>query len=102
MDYFNGALIQPDKSISSEVKNSLIITSNYNLLDDDNISVTWSGNVVSVKRPAGLSNLSKIRYRNFKGSMLPFTTIDLPNLNVEVIVTGNGVDSGYIEGDDGP
>ena len=102
MDYFNGALIQPDKSISSEVRNSLIITSNYNLLDDDNISVSWSGNVVSVKRPAGLSNLSKIRYRNFKGSMLPFTTIDLPNLHVEVIVTGNGVDSGYIEGDDGP
>lgn len=102
MDSFNGALIQPDKSISSDVKNSLIITSNYNLLDDDNISVSWSDNTVSVKRPSGLSNLSKIRYRNFKGSMLPFTTIDLPNLNVEVIVTGNGVDSGVIEGADGP
>lgn len=102
MDSFNDALIQPDRSISSDVRNSLIITSNYNLLDDDNITVTWSGNVVSVKRPSGLSNLSKIRYRNFKGSLLPFTTIDLPNLIVEVIVTGNGVDSGYIEGDDGP
>lgn len=102
MTEFNGALIQPDKSISSDVRNSLIITSNYNLLDDDNISVSWSDNTVSVKRPSGLSNLSKIRYRNFKGSMLPFTTIDLPNLNVEVIVTGNGVDSGVIEGVDGP
>lgn len=102
MDSFNGALIQPDRSVSSDVRNSLIITSNYNLLDNDNISVSWSDNVVSVKRPAGLSNLSKIRYRNFKGSMLPFTRIDLPNLIVEVVVTGNGVDSGYIEGEDGP
>lgn len=102
MDSFNSALIQPEKSVYSDVKNSLIITSNYNLLDNDNITVSWSNNTVSVKRPSGLSNLSKIRYRNFKGSMLPFTQIDLPNLIVEVVVTGNGVDSGVIEGADGP
>lgn len=101
MSNFNDALIQQPTSISSDVKNALIITSNYNLLDNDNISVSWSDNTVSLKRPSGLSNLSKIRYRNFKGSMLPFTTIDLPKFRVEVILTAENVGSAHITGIDG-
>ena len=101
MSNFNDALIQQPTSISSDVKNALIITSNYNLLDNDNISVSWTDNTVSVKRPSGLSNLSKIRYRNFKGSMLPFTTIDLPKFRVEVVLTAENVGSAHITGIDG-
>ena len=101
MSNFNESLIQQPTSISSDVKNALIITSNYNLLDNDNISVSWSDNTVSVKRPSGLSNLSKIRYRNFKGLMLPFTTIDLPKFRVEVVLTAENVGSAHITGIDG-
>lgn len=101
MSGFNDALIQQPTSISSDVKNALIITSNYNLLDNDNISVSWSDNTVSVKRPSGLSNLSKIRYRNFKGSMLPFTSLELPKFRVEVILTAENVGEAHITGIDG-
>ena len=98
MDTFNDALIQPDRSVSSDVRNSLIITSNYDLLDNDNISVSWSDNIVSVKRPSGLSNLSKIRFRNFKGSMLPYTSLELPKLKVHVITDIEGNHKGDIDG----
>lgn len=98
MTNFNDALIQPDQSVSSDVRNSLIITSNYDLLDNDNISVSWSDNIVSVKRPAGLSNLSKIRFRNFKGSMLPYTSLELPKLKVHVITDMEGNHKGDIDG----
>lgn len=101
MSNFNDALIQQPTSISSDVKNALIITSNYNLLDNDNISVSWSDNTVSVKRPSGLSNLSKIRYRNFKGSMLPFTSLELPKFRVEVLLTAENVGEAHITGIDG-
>ena len=101
MSSFNDALIRQPTSISSDVKNALIITSNYNLLDNDNISVSLADNTFSVKRPSGLSNLSKIRYRNFKGSMLPFTTIDLPKFRVEVVLTAENVGTAHITGIDG-
>lgn len=98
MDTFNDALIQPDRSVSSDVRNSLIITSNYDLLDNDNISVSWSDNIVSVKRPSGLSNLSKIRFRNFKGSMLPYTSLELPKLKVHVITDAESNHGADIDG----
>ena len=48
-----------------------------------------------------LSNVKKICFRGFKGELLPFTSIDLPKLRVEVVLTGENVSEATITGKDG-
>lgn len=84
----------------SEGDSNLIISCNYNLLNNDN-TVRWNGNEITLLKPYGLSNVKKICFRNFKGDLLPFTSIDLPKFRVEVVLTGANVSEATITGTDG-
>ena len=79
---------------------NLTISCNYNLLNNDN-TVRWDGNEITLLKPYGLSNVKKICFRGFKGDLLPFTNIDLPKFRVEVVLTGANVSEATITGIDG-
>lgn len=71
------------------------ISCNYNLLKDDN-TVRWNGDEITLIKPYGLSNVKKICFRNFKGDLLPYTDLPLPDLWFEVLMTSKGIDSATI------
>ena len=102
MDQLNlSNLITPAQSINESKSNSLVISSNYDLLTNDGRTVSWNPDgTVQIKRPAGLSELKKIRFRNFKSYQLPYTSLELPALKVHVRMTSNGADSAFVEGSD--
>ena len=88
--------------------NNFVISSNYDLLNTDNINVRWDQNKILITRPYGLSNLSKIQLRDFNGELLPFTSLQLPKLKADVRllqnqglskVEFNGNDNFYIQKD---
>ena len=81
--------------------NNLTISCNYNLLNNNNY-VKWNDNEITLLKPYGLSNVRKINFRNFKGELLPFTSIELPKFKVEVLLTGYDVDNTTLIGVDGP
>lgn len=78
---------------------NLTISCNYNLLNNDN-TVRWNGDEITLLKPYGLSNVKKICFRGFKGDLLPFTSIDLPKFRVEVVLTGYDVDNTALIGVD--
>ena len=84
----------------SEGDGNLTISCNYNLLNNDN-TVRWNGDEITLLKPYGLSNVKKICFRGFKGDLLPFTSIDLPKFKVEVVLTGLNVSEATITGIDG-
>ena len=88
--------------------NNFVISSNYDLLNTDNINVRWDQNKILITRPYGLSNLSKIQFRDFNGELLPFTRLQLPKLKADVRLIQNqglsrvefdGKDNFYIQKD---
>ena len=88
--------------------NNFVISSNYDLLNTDNINVRWDQNKILITRPYGLSNLSKIQFRDFNGELLPFTSLQLPKLKADVCLIQNrglskvdfkGFDNFYISKD---
>lgn len=83
----------------SEGDGNLTISCNYNLLNNDN-TVRWNGDEITLLKPYGLSNVKKICFRGFKGDLLPFTSIDLPKFKVEVVLTGYDVDTTALIGVD--
>ena len=84
---------------NNEGDSNLTISCNYNLLNNDN-TVRWNGNEITLIKPYGLSNVKKICFRGFKGDLLPFTSIDLPKFRVEVVLTGYDVDTTALIGVD--
>lgn len=84
----------------SEGDGNLTISCNYNLLNNDN-TVRWNGDEITLLKPYGLSNVKKICFRGFNGDLLPFTSIDLPKFKVEVVLTGTNVSEATITGPDG-
>ena len=84
----------------SDGSENLTISCNYNLLNNDN-TVRWNGDEITLLKPYGLSNVKKICFRGFKGDLLPFTSIDLPKFRVEVVLTGANVSEAIITGKDG-
>ena len=79
---FNSALI-PEHEINKEN----IISQDYNLLSDNNPNVIWSGNKVQLRRPNGLSNPKKLKFRSFQTELLPYTSLELPQLKTELYLT---------------
>lgn len=71
------------------------ITCNYNLLNNDN-TVKWSGNDIMLSKPYGLSKVSRIDFRNFKGDLLPYTNLELPSLKFGVSMNSNAVNEAVI------
>ena len=82
--------------IKEQEDGALTISMNYNLLDDDGINVRWENGNIKLIKPYGLSNLSEIKFRNFKGDLLPYTTLKLPNLKFGVQMTSNSVQTAEI------
>lgn len=68
-------------------------------MNNDN-TVRWNGDEITLLKPYGLSNVKKICFRGFKGDLLPFTSIDLPKFKVEVVLTGYDVDTTELIGVD--
>lgn len=66
--------------------NNFVISSNYDLLNTDDINVRWDQNKILITRPYGLSNLSKIQFRDFNGELLPFTSLQLPKLKADLMI----------------
>lgn len=64
-----------------------IISQDYNLLSDNNPNVIWSGNKVQLRRPNGLSNPKKLKFRSFQTELLPYTSLNLPKLKTELYLT---------------
>lgn len=83
----------------NEGDSNLTISCNYNLLNNDN-TVRWNGDEITLLKPYGLSNVKKICFRGFKGDLLPFTSIDLPKFRVEVVLTGYDIDNTTLIGVD--
>lgn len=79
---FNSALI-PEHEINKEN----IISQDYNLLSDNNPNVIWNGNKVQLRRPNGLSNPKKLKFRSFQTELLPYTSLELPKLKTELYLT---------------
>ena len=100
MDYLNlPNLVTPEATINEPKSNSLVISSNYDLLANDQRTVSWNPDgTISIKRPAGLSNLKKIRFRSFKSQKLPYTSLELPTLKVSVITDVEGNHDADIDG----
>lgn len=71
------------------------ITCNYNLLDNNQF-VRWNGDDITLLKPYGLSKVNRIDFRNFKGELLPYTSLQLPDLWFEVLMTSKGIDSATI------
>ena len=100
MDYLNlPNLVTPEATINETKSNSLVISSNYDLLENDQRTVSWNPDgTISIKRPAGLSNLKKIRFRSFKSQQLPYTSLELPTLKVSLITDVEGNHDADIDG----
>lgn len=95
-------------TVNKNDDNNFVISSNYDLLNTDNINVRWDQNKILITRPYGLSNLSKIQFRDFNGDLLPFTSLQLPKLKADVRLLQNtglskvdfdGFDNFYIQKD---
>lgn len=95
-------------TVNKTEDNNFVISSNYDLLNTDNINVRWDQNKILITRPYGLSNLSKIQFRDFNGDLLPFTSLQLPKLKADVRLLQNtglskvefdGFDNFYIQKD---
>ena len=78
----NSALI-PEHEINKEN----VISQDYNLLSDNNPNVIWNGNKVQLRRPNGLSNPTKLKFRSFQTELLPYTSLELPKLKTELYLT---------------
>ena len=79
----------------SETGEEFKITCNYNLLAD-NETVKWTNTDITLIKPYGLSKVSRIDFRNFKGDLLPYTNLELPNLKFGVSLNSNMVNNATI------
>lgn len=85
---------------TNDSNENFTISCNYNLLKNDT-TVRWSGNEITLLKPYGLSDVKKVCFRGFKGDLLPFTSLELPKLRIEVVLTGENVSEASITGIDG-
>lgn len=67
----------------SDVQESQTISSLYNLLLN-NDTVRWNGTEIKIRPPHGLTNIKKIKFRSFTGDLLPYTSIQIPELNIKL------------------
>lgn len=75
-------------TISNNISNpgaSQTISQVYNLLKSSN-DVIWNGSNLIIKAPTGLTSISSINFRSFEGSLLPYTSLSLPELNIQLKV----------------
>lgn len=79
------------------------ITQTYNLLNDgDDVTHKWYSDSIRIKRPSGLSSVGAVKFRSFKGEMLPFTNQELPTLRCDVAAVTKTLTMANVDGDANP
>ena len=79
-----------------------IISQSYDLTIENTSSHRWTGDDIRIIRPYGLSNISSVQFREFKGEMLPFTKQELPQLKCDVVMQTKTMTSANIDGEANP
>lgn len=70
----------------SDKQESQTISALYNLLQNNDI-VRWDNNGnIKIRSPHGLTNIKKIKFRSFTGDLLPYTNLELPDLDISLKV----------------
>lgn len=74
----------------SDKQESQTISSLYNLLLNNDF-IRWNGTEIKIRPPQGLTTINKINFRSFTGDLLPYTSLDLPDLNItlKIFVSDN-------------
>lgn len=80
-------MFNPALAPEQETNKENIISQDYNLLSDNNTNVIWEGNTFKLRRPNGLSNPKKLKFRSFQTELLPYTSLALPKLKTELYLT---------------
>lgn len=83
-------------------KESFKISQTYDLVGQDSTAIQWVGDNVRVVRPYGLSNISTVQFREFKGEMLPFTKQNLPQLKCTVSMNTKKITNANVDGESNP
>lgn len=74
-----------------------VVSENYDLLRDST-TLTWSGNIININKPSGVSELQNINFRSWTGEMLPFTQQNLPDLKCQVLMKTQDITTAYVNG----
>lgn len=80
-------MFNPALAPEQETNKENIISQDYNLLSDNNPNVLWEGGKFKLRRPNGLSNPKKLKFRSFQTELLPYTSLELPKLKTELYLT---------------
>lgn len=75
---------------NESMDNALTVSQTYDLLNE-NVNVSWNDSIIKLRSPYALNSISSISFRSFIGEFLPYTTLELPNLEfgIKVIVSKN-------------
>ncbi len=98
---YNGLNVS-NLSKPSDKQESQTISALYNLLlNNDTIRWDSSGNI-KIRSPHGLTTIKKIKFRSFTGDLLPYTNLELPELNIKLqaFCSDELTDSVYLIGRD--
>lgn len=72
-----------NNKIGSE-QESQTISVNYNLLLNNDI-VRWNDTEIKLRSPTGLTTINKVKFRQFVGELLPYTSLTLPSLKCDIV-----------------
>lgn len=80
----------------SDKQESQTISCLYNLLLNNDY-IRWNGTEIKIRPPQGLTTINKINFRSFTGDLLPYTSLDLPELNItlKAVVSDTFDESAY-------
>lgn len=70
------------------IENSQTISQTYDLLKNSN-NVSWNDSLIKLKAPSSLNTISSVSFRSFEGSLLPYLSLSLPNLEIQLKVFMN-------------
>lgn len=110
-DNINNGNMNPNlniQNLNNKIGNeqeSQTISVNYNLLQNNDI-VRWNGTDLKLRSPTGLTTINKVKFRQFIGELLPYTSIQLPSLKCDIVAyvsprmihTSDSINNGYIYG----
>ena len=90
-DNINNGNLNPNlniQNLNNKIGNeqeSQTISVNYNLLQNNDV-VRWNGTDLKLRSPTGLTTVNKVKFRQFIGELLPYTSIQLPSLKCDIVV----------------
>ena len=70
---------------NESIENALTVSQTYDLLNE-NVNVTWNDSLIKLRSPYSLNSISNISFRSFTGELLPYTSLELPQLQFGIKV----------------